>query len=577
MGCPSYLLALAGLLCNSGIAEAASSVEVVVAHYTENLSWTREYERPGVEFTVYSKSMPPPEGSIVLPNVGREAHTFLYHIVRHYHHLADWTVFTQAVRPSWGYHGGGEASGHLSDTVEFADYLRPFPNGSDSFFVFSAASQFPSARHINRVGFMIKNLKESVMGKSMCPPGAANGWTNWWWDASHPHLWAKASDITMLEFYHRFIAVNNEYTDEPLTLAFAQGARFAVSRERIHARPREYYAALLEQLSHSIMPMEGYWMEAAWYDVFHPEALQSKRLPCTLPPMPSAEGILSIPAMQGELLRRATEERLLEDSNEMGTPHRVLSRSNAYASAYTITATPTMSATPTTTTTTTTTEEPIRLKISSLVENLDYNVIMNDENKKNKLIKAFENAVKESFKNQVLGMTTRLFAGSVRLETTATYRTAVAPSSTKLNQALVAMNTNLATEVKAVQADLGNAVTGPLKVTGINVEKILPPPPPGVTTTQAACTWRYMHAGYCFPGGEQEEKSYRMGGWADGGIEAAQEACCIDTFCGGFHWESNTAKYVLLDKIGEAQASPQDGTRRQCWKKHSGTDEILES
>merc|ERR1719323_597887 len=110
--------------------------------------------------------------------------------------------------------------------------------------------------------------------------------------------------MSMLEFYHRFIA-GDDYTDEPLTLAFAQGARFAVSRERIHSRPREYYAALLEQLSHSAMPMEGYWMEAAWYDVFHPEALQSKRPPCDLPRLPPLQGALSISAMQAEALHRA--------------------------------------------------------------------------------------------------------------------------------------------------------------------------------------------------------------------------------------------------------------------------------
>mmetsp|Transcript_16802 Transcript_16802/g.46495 ORF Transcript_16802/g.46495 Transcript_16802/m.46495 type:complete len:158 (-) Transcript_16802:115-588(-) len=86
----------------------------------------------------------------------------------------------------------------------------------------------------------------------------------------------------MLEFYHKYIALD-ENDGKPLTLSFAQGARFAVSRTRIQARPRNYYARLLVALSKRISPQEGYWMEAAWYDVFHPESLQSKSPLCQLP------------------------------------------------------------------------------------------------------------------------------------------------------------------------------------------------------------------------------------------------------------------------------------------------------
>jgi len=194
-------------------------------------------------------------------------------------------------------------------------------------FVLNSVSQFPSAMQANRLGFMIKNLKGSAVGKSMCPPGGANGWTSWWWDQGHPQLWGKASDTTMLHFYHRFIAGDDDKDEhkEKLTLAFAQGARFAVSRERVHARPREYYAVLLEQLSRSVAPMEGYWMEAAWYDVFHPEALQSKRPPCDLPRLPPLQGALSISAMQAEALHRAQEGGFLDDLGEFTDQIRMLS------------------------------------------------------------------------------------------------------------------------------------------------------------------------------------------------------------------------------------------------------------
>ena len=51
------------------------------------------------------------EGSAVLPNVGRESHSYLHHIVSRYDELAPWTVFTQATEPSWGYRGPGAGGG----------------------------------------------------------------------------------------------------------------------------------------------------------------------------------------------------------------------------------------------------------------------------------------------------------------------------------------------------------------------------------------------------------------------------------------------------------------------------------
>lgn len=71
-------------------------LELVVARYQEDLSWLRK--RPAnLRVTVYDKS---PDGSagndaIRLPNIGREAHTYLHHIVSRYDDLAEWTVFCQ--------------------------------------------------------------------------------------------------------------------------------------------------------------------------------------------------------------------------------------------------------------------------------------------------------------------------------------------------------------------------------------------------------------------------------------------------------------------------------------------------
>jgi hypothetical protein len=200
----------------------------------------------------------------------------LHHIVQNYDELADWTLFSQASASSWGYLIDNSNNGHLNDKVSLEDYLHPFPNGDDSMFVMTAASRFPEAAQATRLGLVKQGLPDE--SSHICPQIGADGWTDWWFSPDHPHL----RSGSMLEFYHKYIALD-ENDGKPLTLSFAQGARFAVSRTRIQARPRNYYARLLVALSKRISPQEGYWMEAAWYDVFHPESLQSKNPLCTLP------------------------------------------------------------------------------------------------------------------------------------------------------------------------------------------------------------------------------------------------------------------------------------------------------
>jgi hypothetical protein len=67
-------------------------VEVVVAKYKEDTAWTQGLKHP---FIIYDKSNDPLHYSVRLPNIGREANTFLYHIIINYNKLADVTVFLQ--------------------------------------------------------------------------------------------------------------------------------------------------------------------------------------------------------------------------------------------------------------------------------------------------------------------------------------------------------------------------------------------------------------------------------------------------------------------------------------------------
>lgn len=66
--------------------------QFVIAHYDEQLGWLAELPADTATL-VYHKHTSARENR--LPNVGREAHTYLHHILTHYERLAEQTVFLQ--------------------------------------------------------------------------------------------------------------------------------------------------------------------------------------------------------------------------------------------------------------------------------------------------------------------------------------------------------------------------------------------------------------------------------------------------------------------------------------------------
>ena len=82
-----------------------------MAHYDKDLSWLLPYAdhchvyhkggSKGSEAEIKFKKWD------TLPNVGRESHTYLHHIINNYHCLADVTLFVQ---------------GEVSDHIQWSDH-----------------------------------------------------------------------------------------------------------------------------------------------------------------------------------------------------------------------------------------------------------------------------------------------------------------------------------------------------------------------------------------------------------------------------------------------------------------------
>jgi len=79
--------------------------EIVVAYYKENIEWLGNVK--DYKITIYNKSPFNIPNTIKLKNVGREMHTYFYHIIENYDNLSDVTFFTQ-----------GNPFDHVSNYIE---------------------------------------------------------------------------------------------------------------------------------------------------------------------------------------------------------------------------------------------------------------------------------------------------------------------------------------------------------------------------------------------------------------------------------------------------------------------------
>ncbi|GAB3943500.1 hypothetical protein GCM10028805_09820 [Spirosoma harenae] len=195
-------------------------LKLVVAHYTENLNWLRNIPA-NIQTTVYDKNpddLTKPNG-ILLPNVGREAHTYLYHIISQYDSLADWTVFCQ-----------GKPFDHAFD---FKKSLRLFAEDPDAI----------SPTGFRWLGHLIDT--DDNQGHRLFQP------------------WSKNEDGRGLDLqsFHRAVFG----TDGPDYYTFVLGAQFAVHRDVLRQRSLSFYENALT-VSTSF-PDAAHCFERSWNHV----------------------------------------------------------------------------------------------------------------------------------------------------------------------------------------------------------------------------------------------------------------------------------------------------------------------
>lgn len=190
--------------------------EIVVAKYNEDISWVQPYRE---HVTVYSKFENEQNRTLIpLPNVGRESHTYLYHIIENYNDLAKMTLFTQ---------------GRIRDIDHFKNIM-----------IYSIEQPF--IQHSLRVQYPIKNWN----GRLSLGRYAVN---------------LRHSPYSIGQWWDKYIKIRRPSSTEH---HWQPCAMFSVHREVIRAHPLSYYQSLISTIDDHVNPEEGHYFERTWYHIF---------------------------------------------------------------------------------------------------------------------------------------------------------------------------------------------------------------------------------------------------------------------------------------------------------------------
>lgn len=242
---------LSAITSVSSLTRASSTVsrdpqdyEIVVAHYNEDLAWLKSVVE---HCKVYSKGGPKHTPELrfemeALDNIGREGHTYLYHIVKYYESLKDVTLFTQ-----------GRVDDHTDLTaLEMKKIALKTEPGRVTTFPHRAMELF--------------NLWDGFpWEKYPC-------WAKW---SSPAGIFKDKKALKTPAQYFKDFFDNFGHEGPPDSIGFQPGAIFAVRRETIQQHPKELYQQMLEDLflgeMKSIDPETGHYFERFWLALFRNE------------------------------------------------------------------------------------------------------------------------------------------------------------------------------------------------------------------------------------------------------------------------------------------------------------------
>lgn len=188
---------------------------IVIAKYKENVDWINNINKT-INIYLYNKDCDyNNKNAINLPNIGRESHSYLYHIIKNYDNLDDIIIFTQ----------GNYKEHNIDNIMMLYEKINIFN-------VYSYEQD--------------ENLR--ILNNNIILNRTNLNFSEW-------------IDIYIEENLSNYLKENNK-------MYFNIGAIFCVKKENILSRSKDYYINLINQLN-NINPEEGHFIERIWYYIFN--------------------------------------------------------------------------------------------------------------------------------------------------------------------------------------------------------------------------------------------------------------------------------------------------------------------
>jgi hypothetical protein len=193
--------------------------QIVVARYNEDINYLSYFSSLCIIYNKGTTRIPDIFKNIInLPNIGRETHTYLYHIINNYNFLSNNTLFIQ-----------GKIDDHKTFNIE--RYMK----------------------NKNITGLK-KTISVEILKKKI----------------NHDKKYLdnlNISSMTAFQFINKILNINiNNKNIKNIPIIW--GANFCVSKELILSKPIEYYKNLIKYVEYNINPEEGHFFERSWYILF---------------------------------------------------------------------------------------------------------------------------------------------------------------------------------------------------------------------------------------------------------------------------------------------------------------------
>ncbi|XP_038053552.1 uncharacterized protein LOC119726001 [Patiria miniata] len=212
-----------------GVANQPLDYEIVISQYNENLNWMKPtadhshvYHKgkdKGPPFDVYKWEK--------LPNVGREAHTYLHHIVHNYDKLANITVFLQGTGP-----GREHSQSCFPTAIEFVQQAK-----KHKYCKITQRYKNGNWGRIRHFGKWLKSLQNGQM---------------------------RRANLTLGEFYTALFG-----TKPPDLVPVCFTGCISASRENLRRFPVSFYEKAISFVNDHSNPEEAHYFERLWATIIN--------------------------------------------------------------------------------------------------------------------------------------------------------------------------------------------------------------------------------------------------------------------------------------------------------------------